>query len=625
MDGTARRMSASPDPQARALEILRAVFGYDSFRGLQEEIIAHVIAGGDALVLMPTGGGKSLCYQIPALVRPGVGIVVSPLIALMKDQVDALRQAGVRAAYLNSTLSATEAAEIERAMRQGALDLVYVAPERLVTPRCLDLLARCRLGLFAIDEAHCVSQWGHDFRPEYRQLSILHERFPEVPRVALTATADGPTRSDILTQLKLEDARVFASGFDRPNIRYRVVAKRDAKSQLLTFLESEHPGDAGIVYCLSRRRVEEVAEWLCGKGRIALPYHAGLDPMTRERNQDRFLKEEGIVMVATVAFGMGIDKPNVRFVAHLDAPKSLEAYYQETGRAGRDGLPANAWMTYGMQDVTALLALLDGANLDERQRRIERHKLQALLGYCETATCRRQVLLGYFGERDHPPCGNCDNCLKPAHVWDGLVTAQKALSAVFRTGQRFGVAHLVDVLRGQLTERVRQFGHDKLKTFGVGAEFDKGQWRSVFRQLVALGHLEVDVEGHGGLHLSETAPAVLRGELPVALRGDEVEARRSRRARLAVETDGASTPADDALWQALRAQRLELARAQGVPPYVIFHDATLLEMVRQRPRDLAALGLIPGVGRSKLERYGETFLAVIATTPQNSLSSKPIE
>jgi ATP-dependent DNA helicase RecQ len=625
MDGAARRMSASPDPQARALDILRSVFGYDSFRGLQEEIIAHVIAGGDALVLMPTGGGKSLCYQIPALVRPGLGIVVSPLIALMKDQVDALRQAGVRAAYLNSTLSATEAAEIERAMRQGALDLVYVAPERLVTPRCLELLARCRLALFAIDEAHCVSQWGHDFRPEYRQLSILHERFPEVPRVALTATADGPTRSDILTRLKLEDSRVFASGFDRPNIRYRVVTKRDAKSQLLAFLESEHQGDAGIVYCLSRRRVEEVAEWLCGKGRIALPYHAGLDPATRERNQDRFLKEEGIVMVATVAFGMGIDKPNVRFVAHLDAPKSLEAYYQETGRAGRDGLPANAWMTYGMQDVTALLALLDGANLDERQRRIERHKLQALLGFCETATCRRQVLLGYFGEREHPPCGNCDNCLKPAHVWDGLVTAQKALSAVFRTGQRFGVAHLVDVLRGQLTERVRQFGHDHLKTFGVGAEFDKRQWQSVFRQLVALGHLEVDVEGHGGLHLSETAPAVLRGEVPVSLRGDEVETRRSRRARLAVEADGASTPADDALWQALRARRLELARAQGVPPYVIFHDATLLEMMRQRPRDLATLGLIPGVGRSKLERYGETFLAVIATNPQKSLSSKPIE
>ena len=405
-----------------------------------------------------------------------------------------------------------------------------------------------------------------------------------------------------------------------------VVGKRDAKSQLLAFLASEHAGDAGIVYCLSRRRVEEVAEWLCGKGRIALPYHAGLDPATRERNQDRFLKEEGIVMVATVAFGMGIDKPNVRFVAHLDAPKSLEAYYQETGRAGRDGLPANAWMTYGMQDVTALLALLEGANLDERQRRIERHKLQALLGYCETATCRRQVLLGYFGEREHPPCGNCDNCLKPARVWDGLVTAQKALSAVFRTGQRFGVAHLVDVLRGQLTERVRQFGHDRLKTFGVGAEFDKRQWQSVFRQLVALGHLEVDVEGHGGLHLSESAPAVLRGDVPVSLRGDDAETGRSRRAaRPSIAGDDVATPADDALWQALRARRLELAREQGVPPYVIFHDATLLEMVRHRPRDLGALGLIPGVGRSKLDRYGETFLAVIAAAGQNNLSKSPIE
>src|SRR5215472_17172813 len=573
MEGAARRADVSPDPHERALEILRSVFGYGDFRGQQAEIIAHVIAGGDALVLMPTGGGKSLCYQIPAIVRPGLGIVVSPLIALMKDQVDALRQAGVRAAYLNSTLATTEAVEVERAMRQGALDLVYVAPERLVTPRCLDLLARCRLALFAIDEAHCVSQWGHDFRPEYRQLSILHERFPEVPRVALTATADGPTRSDILARLKLEESRVFASGFDRPNIRYRVVAKRDAKSQLLAFLEAEHQGDAGIVYCLSRRRVEEVAEWLCGKGRIALPYHAGLDPMTRERNQDRFLKEEGIVMVATVAFGMGIDKPNVRFVAHLDAPKSLEAYYQETGRAGRDGLPANAWMTYGMADVTALLGLLEGANLDERQRRIERHKLNALLGFCETAACRRQVLLGYFGERDHPPCGNCDNCLRPARVWDGLVAAQKALSAVFRTGQRFGVAHLIDVLRGQSTERVQRFGHDRLKTFGVGSDLGKKEWQSVFRQLVAQGHLSVDVEGHGGLHLGESAPAVLRGEVPVALRGDAVETRSSRRRAtrgLPASGDAPPAPGDDALWQALRARRLELAREQGVPPYVIF-------------------------------------------------------
>ena len=603
-----------------ALDVLRSVFGYGDFRGLQRPIIEHVIAGGDALVLMPTGGGKSLCYQIPALVRPGLAVVVSPLIALMKDQVDALRQAGVRAAYLNSTLSAAEAMEVEQAMRQGALDLVYVAPERLVTQRCLELLARCRLALFAIDEAHCVSQWGHDFRPEYLQLSVLHERFPGIPRLALTATADGPTRSDILARLKLEAARVFASGFDRPNIRYRIVAKADAKAQLLRFLAAEHAGDAGIVYCLSRRRVEEVAAWLCERGRVALPYHAGLDPQTRERNQERFLRDEGVIIVATVAFGMGIDKPNVRFVAHLDAPKSLEAYYQETGRAGRDGLPADAWMTYGMADVTALLALLEAGALDERQRRIERHKLNALLGFCETASCRRQVLLGYFGERDHPPCGNCDNCLKPARVWDGLVAAQKALSAVFRTGQRFGVAHLVDVLRGQLTERVRRFGHDKLRTFGVGADLDKDEWQSVFRQLVAQGHLEVDVEGHGGLHLSESAPAVLRGEVKVAFRGEPAEAkperRRSgrggeRRGGLAA-LDAAAAPGDEALWEALRARRLELAREQGVPPYVIFHDATLLEMLRRRPRDLGAMSVIPGVGRSKLDRYGETFLAVIA-------------
>src|SRR5215472_4667773 len=619
MEGAARRADVSPDPHERALEILRSVFGYGDFRGQQAEIIAHVIAGGDALVLMPTGGGKSLCYQIPAIVRPGLGIVVSPLIALMKDQVDALRQAGVRAAYLNSTLATTEAVEVERAMRQGALDLVYVAPERLVTPRCLDLLARCRLALFAIDEAHCVSQWGHDFRPEYRQLSILHERFPEVPRVALTATADGPTRSDILARLKLEESRVFASGFDRPNIRYRIVGKRDAKSQLLAFLEAEHAGDAGIVYCLSRRRVEEVAEWLCGKGRVALPYHAGLDPATRERNQDRFLREEGIVMVATVAFGMGIDKPNVRFVVHLDAPKSLEAYYQETGRAGRDGLPANAWMTYGMQDVTALIGLLEGANLDERQKRIERHKLNALLGYCETATCRRQVLLGYFGEREHPRCGNCDHCLKPAHVWDGLVVAQKALSAVARTGQRFGVGHLTDVLLGEPTERARQFRHDQIKTFGIGTELDKRQWRSVFRQLVAQGHLEVDVAGHGGLRLGETAREVLRGTTPVSFRDEPTRTSRAQRKRIAAGAPAEPlSSADAALFEVLRAKRLALAREQGVPPYVIFHDTTLLAMARQRPRDHAALAEIPGVGRSKLERYGDIFLNVIAGTPPAS-------
>jgi ATP-dependent DNA helicase RecQ len=612
MQGSAGSLTASRD---RALEILQSVFGYGAFRREQAAIIDRVGAGGDALVLMPTGGGKSLCYQIPALLRDGVGIVVSPLIALMKDQVDALRQAGVRAAYLNSTLTPSEAAEVERDMRQGALDLVYVAPERLVTSRCLELLSRCKIALFAIDEAHCVSQWGHDFRPEYLQLRILHDRFPKVPRIALTATADGPTQRDIIERLVLGDAEIFAASFDRPNIRYRVVAKAEAKSQLLAFLEAEHSSDAGIVYCLSRRRVEEVATWLCAKGRVALPYHAGLDPAVRERNQDRFLKEEGITIVATVAFGMGIDKPNVRFVVHLDAPKSLEAYYQETGRAGRDGLPANAWMTYGMADVTTLLALLDGTKLEERQRRIERHKLNALLGYCETATCRRQVLLGYFGEREHPPCGNCDNCLRPPRIWDGLVTAQKALSAAVRTGERFGVAHLVDVLRGQLTERVRQLGHHRLKTFGVGSDLDKKEWQSVFRQLVAQGHLEVDVEGHGGLRRGETGPAVLRGEVPVALRSDPSEPKSARRRdgpRNGAAPDRSLSSGDEPLFQALRARRLELAREQGVPPYVIFHDATLLEMVRRKPTDLAAMSEIPGVGRNKLDRYGATFLAAIA-------------
>jgi len=608
----ARLVAASGDP---ALQILQEIFGYAAFRSEQEAIVRHVIAGGDALVLMPTGGGKSLCYQIPALVRPGVGVVVSPLIALMKDQVDGLRQAGVRAAYLNSTLSAAAAFEIERDIREGALDLVYVAPERLMTGRCLDLLARSRLALFVIDEAHCVSQWGHDFRPEYLQLSVLHERFPQVPRIALTATADGPTRSDIVERLSLGAARIFAAGFDRPNIRYRVVAKTDAKAQLWSFLAEGHAGDAGIVYCLSRRRVEEVAAWLCTKGRVALPYHAGLDAATRARNQDRFLREEGVVMVATVAFGMGIDKPNVRFVAHLDAPKSPEAYYQETGRAGRDGLPAEAWMTYGMPDVTALLALLEGANLEERQRRIERQKLHALLGYCETATCRRQVLLGYFGERDHPPCGNCDNCLKPARVWDGLIVAQKALSAVFRTGQRFGVAYLVDVLMGRATERVRQFGHERLKTFGVGTELGKREWQSVFRQLVAQGHLAVDVEGHGGLHLADSAPKVLRGEIEIAFRGDAAEPKaRGGRGGAAPASLDPAAPRDEALWQALRALRLALAREQGVPPYIIFHDATLLDMARSKPQDLAAMSRIPGVGASKLERYGARFLAAIAAS-----------
>ena len=604
--------SIAPAAEDRALAVLRTVFGYDSFRGQQADVIGHVVAGGDALVLMPTGGGKSLCYQIPALIRSGLGVVISPLIALMKDQVDALRQAGVRAAALNSALPPGEAGAVERAIRDGDLDLLYVAPERLTMPRTLELLAATRIALFAIDEAHCVSQWGHDFRPEYLALSVLHERFPDVPRIALTATADTATRRDILERLGLGEARVFAAGFDRPNIRYSVVAKHEPRQQLLAFLDAEHRGDAGIVYCRTRDKVDEVAQWLASRGRTALPYHAGLEASVRARNQDQFLKEEGVVIVATVAFGMGIDKPNVRFVVHLDAPRSLEAYYQETGRAGRDGLPADAWMTYGMADVTALSGLLAGSDLNETQKRIERHKLNALLGYCETVRCRRQVLLGYFGERDHPPCGNCDTCLAPPRTWDGLVAAQKALSAVARTGQRFGVAHLTDVLLGDATERVRHFGHDQLKTFGVGTELDKRQWRSVFRQLVAQGHLDVDIEGHGGLRLGESAREVLRGTTSVSFRDEPMRVPRSQRKRAAGAPVEPLSGDDAVLWEALRAKRLALAREQGVPPYVIFHDTTLLAMERQRPRDHAALAEIPGVGRSKLERYGEIFLDIIA-------------
>jgi ATP-dependent DNA helicase RecQ len=593
--------------------VLREVFGFDSFRGEQLAIIEHVTTGGDAVVLMPTGGGKSLCYQVSALLRSGLGVVVSPLIALMKDQVDALRQAGVRAAALNSRLSPGETAEIERAVRDGALDLVYVSPERLVTPRCLELLSGCRLALFAVDEAHCISQWGHDFRPEYQQLSILKERFPGVPLLALTATADGPTRRDIVVQLRLAKGRVFAAGYDRPNLFYRVVPKLNPLEQLWRFLCEEHPADAGIVYCFTRRAVEETADWLRARGRDALPYHAGLEGAVRERNQERFLKEEGMVVVATIAFGMGIDKPDVRFVAHLDAPKNLEAYYQETGRAGRDGLAADAWMTYGIADVMSLMRLLDASEATERQRRIERQKMEALIGYCEAVSCRRQVLLGYFGESDHPPCGNCDNCRTPVPSWDGTVAAQKALSAVYRTGQRFGAHHLVDILVGSATERVVRLKHDRLKTFGVGTELDRRGWLSVFRQLVAQGFVLPDLAGHGGLALAPAAAEILRGARTVRFRLDPRGATRrnpkpDREIAEATELD----PGARALWEALRAWRLEEARRQELPPYVIFHDSTLLEVARRRPSSLTSLAMIPGVGASKLERYGSAIIGIVA-------------
>src|SRR5215472_6948205 len=522
------------DEERTPLSVLREVFGFDCFRGQQLAIIEQVIAGGDAVVLMPTGGGKSLCYQVPALLRPGVGVVISPLIALMKDQVDALRQAGVRAAALNSRLSPGEAADVERAVRDAALDVLYVSPERLLTPRCLELLSRTRLALFAVDEAHCISQWGHDFRPEYQQLRVIKERFPGVPLLALTATADGPTRRDIVAQLNLAEARVFAAGFDRPNLFYRVVAKLKPLEQLWRFLSVDHPDDAGIVYCLTRRAVEDTADWLATRGCRALPYHASLDDAAREYNQERFLRDEGIVIVATVAFGMGIDKPNVRFVAHLDAPKNLEAYYQETGRAGRDGLPADAWMAYGLADVMNLRRLMEASDIAEQQRRIERQKSEALIGFCETLSCRRQALLAYFGEHRETPCGYCDNCRDPsAESWDGTVAAQKALSAVYRTGQRFGAHHLADVLTGNATERVRRFGHDQLKTFGIGTECDARGWMSVIRQLLAQGHLQPDPDGHGGLALTPSATEVLRGNREIRLRREAPRERmRARRRQL---------------------------------------------------------------------------------------------
>jgi len=599
------------DPET-PLGMLRRVFGYSGFRGQQERIIEHVVAGGDAIVLMPTGGGKSLCYQLPALLRPGVGVVVSPLIALMKDQVDALRQAGVRTAALNSGLAGGEAAAVERAVLEGSLDLLYVSPERLMMPHCLDLLRRSRIALFAVDEAHCISQWGHDFRRDYQALGILKERFPETPLLALTATADGPTRRDIAERLHLDDARLFAAGYDRPNLFYRIVPKQNAREDLHRFIQDEHPGDAGIVYCQTRRSVEDTALWLSQRGHQALAYHAGLSAEARTRHQDRFLREEGIVVVATVAFGMGIDKSNVRFVAHLDAPKNLEAYYQETGRAGRDGLPANAWMAYGLADVMNLLRLIEASDVDERQRRIERQKVEALIGFCETVSCRRQALLGYFGERDHPPCGNCDNCRDPVASWDGTVAAQKALSAVYRTGQRFGAQHLVDVLVGNATERVSRLGHDRIKTFGVGTELDRAGWLSVVRQLLAQGHLLPDPDGHGGLVLAPCAGEVLRGSREVRLRSEAPRDRAGRRKTAAKSAAAALDMAAQSLWEALRAWRLDEARRQELPPYVIFHDATLIEVARRRPASLEMLADIPGIGRSKLERYGAALLAVIA-------------
>ena len=598
---------------SRAQKILHDVFGYARFRGEQQAIVEQIADGGDALVLMPTGGGKSLCYQIPALLRPGVGIVVSPLIALMQDQVDALRQLGVKAAYLNSSLSADDAREVQSRLLRGELDLLYVAPERLLNAGFLALLERSSLALFAIDEAHCVSQWGHDFRPEYRELTILHERFPAVPRIALTATADAPTRREIIERLSLESARAFVSSFDRPNIRYRVTNKVSVLNQLQDFIDKEHANDAGIVYCLSRRRVDETAARLKEFGWDALPYHAGLDAATRAANQSRFLREEGVIMVATVAFGMGIDKPNVRFVAHLDLPKSMEGYYQETGRAGRDGLPADAWMAYGLGDVVSMRQMLMSGEAPEERKRVELRKLDALLGFCESTACRHQTILRYFGEEHPGNCGQCDNCLTPVQTWDASREAQMALSCVYRTGQRFGVAHLIDVLLGKVTVKIEQFNHQQLSTFGIGKGLTQQQWSSVFRQLIAGGYLEADIEAYGGLRLTEAARPVLRSEQAISLRRDAEPAKRKsvRTEREGKSREPFSGANEDRLWLALKACRMALAREQGVPPYVIFHDSTLLEMHDRRPASLAELSHISGVGQGKLARYGDDFLKVI--------------
>ncbi|HWG77874.1 MAG TPA: DNA helicase RecQ [Steroidobacteraceae bacterium] len=608
-----------------AVRLLRDVFGYGEFRGQQREIVEWLIEGHDALVLMPTGGGKSLCYQIPALARPGMAVVVSPLIALMQDQVAALREAGVRAASLNSAMGWAEQQAVERQVRAGELELLYVAPERLLSERCLALLNAVPLALFAIDEAHCVSQWGHDFRPEYIQLAVLAERYPGVPRVALTATADESTRREILERLRLPAARSFIASFDRPNIRYRIGEKDNPRRQLLQFLRTEHAGESGIVYCLARATCEQVAEFLCEQGIEALAYHAGLEHRVREAHQERFLRQDGLVMVATIAFGMGIDKPDVRFVAHLDLPRSIESYYQETGRAGRDGLPAEAWMVYGLADVVQQRRLIEQSEADEPYKRVAMRKLDGVLGLCESVSCRRVTLLQYFGESAHA-CGNCDNCLTPPRIWDGTEAARKLMSCIYRceqsSGFGFGAQHVIDVLRGEQNAKVEQFGHATLSTFGIGADLDSTQWRSVLRQLVMLGLVRVDHEHFNVLRLTAESREVLSGRRTLSLRHASAPARRSRKGaakgRTAAGTASAAAgqagqgAVEAALYEALRAWRLSVAREHGVPAYTVFHDSTLQEIARSMPRSPEALRGISGIGAAKLQRYGEALLTLVA-------------
>ena len=601
---------AVPDHASRALEILRTVFGYPAFRGQQQDIIAHITSGHDALVLMPTGGGKSLCYQIPAMIRHGVGVVVSPLIALMQDQVDALETAGVRTAYLNSTQSYDEVLQVEQAVLKNELDLLYIAPERLVTPRSLNWLKKAEISLFAIDEAHCVSQWGHDFRPEYIQLSVLHECFPDVPRVALTATADRQTREEIVSRLKLDSARQFISSFDRPNIRYIIVEKENARRQLLDFIRTRHSGQAGIVYCLSRRKVEETVAFLTEQHISALPYHAGLDHAVRAENQARFLREDGIVMVATIAFGMGIDKPDVRFVAHLDMPRSMEGYYQETGRAGRDGQPATAWMAYGLQDVVLQRRMIDESDADMVHRRIQKEKLEALLGFCESLTCRRVRLLEYFGESSEP-CGNCDVCLSPPVAQDGTEDMQKLLSTIYRVGQRFGALHVIDVLRGIHSERVLQWHHHELSTFGIGRGKSAAEWRSVLRQAVAAEYVFADHDEYNALKLTEKARPVLKGETKVFLR-PYVRPDKKRKTLSIAAGQPALPPQEQKLMERLKWWRMEVARRQNMPAYVILQDATLREIAVIKPKTPDDLLHIAGMGSKRLSMWGRDILELVS-------------
>lgn len=605
----------------QAKQILNTVFGYPAFRGLQEDIIKHVLDGHDALVLMPTGGGKSLCFQIPAIVRSGMGVVISPLIALMQDQVSGLKELGVKAAFLNSSQNFDQMLEVEKQVRNGELDLLYLAPERLLKPGFIDSLKKSNLALFAIDEAHCVSQWGHDFRPEYLGLSVIQENFPNIPKIALTATADEITRVEIVNKLALNNAKIFVAGFDRPNINYQVVLKDSPRDQLLSFIQEKFLDESGIVYCLSRKKVEDTATWLKSKGINAYPYHAGMSQEERKKNQDIFINEEKVVIVATIAFGMGIDKPNVRFVAHLDLPKSIESYYQETGRAGRDGLPACAWMAYGLGDVVTLRQMLESSDADEAHKLIERRKLDTMLGFCETVKCRRQVLLNYFGDTSEHACGNCDTCLEPPKTWDGGLAAQKALSCVFRTEQRFGTAYLVDILIGADNPRIKQFRHDKLAVYGLGKDLSKASWLSIYRQLVAAGYLSVDMQSYGSLKLTSSSKALLKGELKIDFRIDPpAKPRTSKKNRNKVEQTENGEKSSDTfqssiqnpnLWEALRACRLALSKKQKVPPYLIFHDSSLKEMASLKPKSLDELATISGVGAVKLSRYGDEFLQVI--------------